>query len=89
MHTDKATGIVVVPNWPTQPFYATLMQMLIDYHIFIKKRLSLITLPGKHHYVVMEKGTTKLSNTNVTSTNGRFSIVNGISIQFTHLLILC
>lgn len=47
MHTDKATGIVVVPNWPTQPFYATLMQMLIDYHIFIKKRLSLITLPGK------------------------------------------
>lgn len=47
MHTDKATGIVVVPNWPTQSIYATLMKMLIDYQIFIKKRPSLITLPGK------------------------------------------
>lgn len=49
MHTDKATGIhvVVVPNCPRQPCYATLMNMLIDYLIFIKKRPSLITLPGK------------------------------------------
>lgn len=47
MHTDKATGIVVVPNWPTHPIYATLMKMLIDYQIFIKKRPSLLTLPGK------------------------------------------
>lgn len=47
MHADKATVIEVVPNWPTQPIYATLMKMLIDYQIFIKKRPSLITLPGK------------------------------------------
>lgn len=48
MHRDKAIGIVVVPNWQTQPFYATLMKILIDYPIFIKKRPSLITLPGEN-----------------------------------------
>lgn len=35
-----------------------------------------------HHYVVMEKGTTK-------QYIFTFSIVNGISIHFTHLKILC
>lgn len=116
MHTDKATGIVVVPNWPTQPFYATLMKMLVDYPIFIKKRPSLLTLPGKtsvhkiwdrldllvcllsgdQSKIINFRKTLQTSlcrhgekepqnNTNVTSTNGRFSVVDGISIQFTHL----
>ena len=33
----KATGIVVMPNWPTQPFYATSMKLLIDYPKFMRK----------------------------------------------------
>ena len=44
---EKATGIVVMPNWPTQPFYATAMKLLIDYPIFLRKSKRLLQLPGK------------------------------------------
>jgi hypothetical protein len=116
IHTDKATGLVVVPNWPTQPFYATLMKMLISQPIFIKRRPSLLKLPGKTSVhkiwdrldLLMcllsgdqlkitnfremlrisschrgEKGPP--NNTDAISTNGKFSVVDGISIHFIHL----
>lgn len=106
-------------NWTTQPFYATLMKMLIDYPIFSKKRPSLLTLPGKtavhkiwdrldlfmllvcllsgdRSKIINFRKTLQTSlcrhgekepqnNTDVTSTNGRFSVEDGISIQFTLL----
>lgn len=38
---DKARSIVLVPNWQN------MKMLIIDYPIFIKKRPSLLTLPGK------------------------------------------
>ena len=28
---EKAEGLLVVPNWPTQPWYTKLMQMITNY----------------------------------------------------------
>lgn len=31
MEQEEAEGMLMVPNWPTQPWYTKLMQMITDY----------------------------------------------------------
>ena len=47
MVMDKSVGILVMPNWPTQPYYATAMKMLLACPLFIPKRKTLLQLPAK------------------------------------------
>lgn len=44
---DRVTALVVIPNWPTQPFYATAMNMLVNNPIFVRKNRKLLQLPNK------------------------------------------
>ena len=44
---DEATEIVIIPNWPTQVFYATAINMLIDNPIYMKKHKRLLQLPNQ------------------------------------------
>jgi hypothetical protein len=48
MVIDQAIGILVLPNWPTQPYYATAMKMLIAHPLFIPKSKTLLQLPAKN-----------------------------------------
>ena len=43
---DVATGIIVVPNWPTQPWYSLLMKLLIDTPILLCSCKSLLQHPA-------------------------------------------
>lgn len=42
---DQATAMVVVPNWPTQPWFTTFMEMLSTNLITIKPRKDMLRLP--------------------------------------------
>ena len=44
---DKVTALVVIPNWPTQPFYATAMNMLVNNPTFVRKNRKLLQMPNK------------------------------------------
>ena len=44
---DVATGINVVPNWPTQPWYSLLMKLLIDIPILLRSSKTLLQHSGK------------------------------------------
>lgn len=52
MVVEKAKGILVMPNWPTQPYiciyYATVMKMLIAKPFYVPRRKTLLQLPGKN-----------------------------------------
>ncbi|XP_064638339.1 uncharacterized protein LOC135494352 [Lineus longissimus] len=43
---DKTSGILVVPDWPTQPWYATVRKLLIDKPHIIQARKHLLRIPG-------------------------------------------
>ena len=45
---EKATGVIVVPNWTTQPFYSVLLRMLVKGPIVIKKNKHNLVMPGLH-----------------------------------------
>ena len=45
---EKATGVIVVPNWTTQPFYSVLLRMLVKGPIVIKKNKHNFVMPGHH-----------------------------------------
>ena len=45
---EKATGVIVVPNWTTQPFYSVLLRMLVKGPIVIKKNKHNLMMPGHH-----------------------------------------
>ena len=47
MVVGRAKGILVMPNWPTQPYYATVMKMLIANPVYVHRRKTLLQLPGK------------------------------------------
>lgn len=51
IQTDKATGIVVAPYWPTQIWFPALLEILIDNPIQIQRKTNLLTLPhtGRAH----------------------------------------
>ena len=42
-----ATGIIVVPNWSTQPWYSLLMKLLIDIPISLRSSKFLLQIPAK------------------------------------------
>lgn len=43
---DEAYGIVIVPDWPSQPWYTTLVSLLTANPIIIPQRLDMLVLPG-------------------------------------------
>ena len=43
---DKATGILVAPLWTTQPWFVTLLEMLIAHPYMIRLKRDMLTLPG-------------------------------------------
>lgn len=45
LSADKATSVVILPNWPTQTYYATAMNMLIQDPVYIRKSRSLLEIP--------------------------------------------
>ena len=42
---DKARGVVVVPDWPNQPWYAAVARMLIRHPVLVSARNNLLQLP--------------------------------------------
>ena len=46
---DKSSGIIIVPEWPTQSWFPSMMRLLIDFPIHISRHLKLLTLPNKSH----------------------------------------
>ncbi|CAB4007716.1 Hypothetical predicted protein [Paramuricea clavata] len=44
---EKAEGILVLPNWPTQSWFAKAMQMLVQPPVHLKQRRNLLILPPK------------------------------------------
>ena len=45
---DKASGVLVVPDWSTQPWYALLHDMLLESPMFVKKHEKLLLQPVSH-----------------------------------------
>ena len=43
----QAQAILIVPNWPTQPWYPTLTKLLVQQPILLPKNKSNVTLPSK------------------------------------------
>ena len=43
---DVATGIIVVPSWPTQPWYSLLMKLLTDIPILLHANKTLLQHPA-------------------------------------------
>ena len=46
LELDKATGIVVIPNWPTQVWSSMAMRMLISHPVLLKHSPNLLLLPS-------------------------------------------
>ena len=46
IQTDQANGILVVPNWPTQPWYPKLMNMLVDNPVITPISKAMLRLPS-------------------------------------------
>ena len=45
INIDQATGIIIVPNWPTQTWWPYLMSMLINYPIILPRKTRTLSLP--------------------------------------------
>ena len=43
---EKATGLLVVPNWPTQTWWPYLMSMLIDFPLILPRKDNTLYLPA-------------------------------------------
>ena len=46
VNEDKATGVVVVPHWTTQPWWPYLSNMLIDFPLILPRRKKTLTMPA-------------------------------------------
>ena len=48
---DKAEGILIVPKWPTQPWFAKMLNLLVENPIILPKKRWLLTQPtsGQEH----------------------------------------
>ena len=46
---DQATELLVVPFWPTQPWFPVLMQHLIEHPCVLPRRQKMLQLPEKPH----------------------------------------
>ena len=48
IRNDEAEGLMIVPDWPSQPWYALLQQMTVGTPMFIRKSGNLLTQPVSH-----------------------------------------
>lgn len=46
MVSDQATGIVVLPDWPTQSWFPKFLHMMVKERVLIKARQDLLFLPS-------------------------------------------
>lgn len=46
INKEKATGVVVVPDWPSQPWYPKLAKMLINNPVLVSARENLLVMPS-------------------------------------------
>jgi hypothetical protein len=44
--TEQATGLLIVPYWPTQPWFARCVQMLVDIPVILTRSKRLLIQPG-------------------------------------------
>ncbi|XP_013393362.1 uncharacterized protein LOC106161058 [Lingula anatina] len=51
MSSQQAEALVILPNWPTQPWFPTAMRMLVDKPRLINKHRCLLTLPTQPNKV--------------------------------------
>ena len=52
---DKARGVVVLPDWPNQPWYAAVARMLVMRPVLVSARNNLLCLsqpPEEKHWLV-------------------------------------
>ena len=47
LQEEKASSVVVLPNWPTQVWFSKAMRMLIQHPVILQKSKSLLKLPSK------------------------------------------
>ena len=47
VQADRATGVIIVPDWPTKPWFPLLTSLLVADRFFLPKRAS--TLKEDHH----------------------------------------
>lgn len=55
---DQASGVIVVPDWPTQPWYPVVLRLLAVEPVLLPCRKKLLELPGKPeevHRLVQQK----------------------------------
>lgn len=53
---ERVTGIVVLPNSPTQHYYSTVMKMLIAHPLYVRKRKTLLQIPNsKQIHKILDK----------------------------------
>lgn len=45
IQNDNAQGIVITPNWPTQPWYPQMMTLLVEEPLVLPKRKDMLILP--------------------------------------------
>ena len=43
---DEAKGVIIIPQWPTQPWFTAVMKLLIDVPRWLPLRKDLLSLPG-------------------------------------------
>ena len=55
---DRATGVLICPLWPTQPWYPKLMKMLIDLPLLLP--LNVLSLPFNKSHPHRQKKTLRL-----------------------------
>ena len=65
---DQAKGIIVVPKWPTQPFYSLLFRLLVTDPVVIPPRMSNLLMPGQPDLISEISGKTTFLACLVSST---------------------
>lgn len=46
---EKAEGIMIVPLWPTQPWYSQLLHLFVDVRRTLPQKLKTLKMPGREH----------------------------------------
>ena len=46
LRLDQAEALLILPYWPSQPWFSTVGKMLLDHPLILPRQLDLLTLPG-------------------------------------------
>ena len=46
---ETAEGIMIVPMWPTQPWYSQLLHMILDVPRILPQQVTTLRMPGREH----------------------------------------